>query len=691
MDRGERSRSVRALGRARAALLAVLVLASSPLWAESEAEPLLPHSRPASAPFYEDSPPDALLVRVYASAARDDEFVEIGNPRPQSLDVTGWALTDGEGTATFPLDSILPAGGRLLVTRNATIFAEDTLEAADLTLGAGDARQMEGDVLRLADAGDEVVLLDSAGTVVDVYAWGDSSYVDAGWTGRAAERMGRGEIAVRAPDGNGGWIDRDTADDWEDLQHHRLGQSSFDPGPIELRGATTAVLSPDAGDLPLLRLLGSARATIEVGVYTFQSERIASVLGAAAERGVHVRVLLDGSPVGGVDDDEHRVVGGLLAAGVEVRWLAGGPEVVKRYRYLHAKYAIVDGRVAWIGSENFGNAGFPPDREGNRGWSVIVDDPDLSDLLRNVFEADFDPRRPDSVPAHEAVIKPLPSPPPLVPWSAPPASAPHVARIVLAPDTSLDPEGILDFFASAKGRLSIDAFYLDEMWRDTPNPFLEAAFAAARRGISVRILLDGSWASVEADSGTNDDVLDRINRLARNESLPFEVRLLKPRGPIERLHNKGAVVAGRAVLVSSMNWALGSATENREVGLIVEDPDLAKTFEISFDADWEGRPTSGVDAWRLEDPVALVALYALVAVASAASLRKLRARNKDIKPPARVRTRGSFGAHLRGRRREVRLLPAELVAEPRARARRRSGARRGRKETRGRVRGPEGN
>jgi len=87
MDRGERSRSVRARIRARAAWLAALVLASSPLWAESEAEPLLPLSRPASAPFSQDSPPNALLVRVYASTARDDEFVEIGNPRPQSLDV----------------------------------------------------------------------------------------------------------------------------------------------------------------------------------------------------------------------------------------------------------------------------------------------------------------------------------------------------------------------------------------------------------------------------------------------------------------------------------------------------------------------------------------------------------------------------------------------------------------------------
>src|SRR5438093_10329253 len=481
MDRGNVHRIVRARGRARAALFAALVLASSPLWAESEAEPLLPRPRPASAPFSDAPLPDALLVRVYANTARDDEFVEIGNPHPESTDVSGWALTDREGTATFPLDSILQAGGRLLVTRNATSYAEDTLETADFTMGPGDARQMEGDAPRLADAGDEVLLIDPSGAVVDAYAWGDSSYAGPGWIGRTAERMGRGEIAVRGRDGGGGWVDRDTAEDWEGIRHHRLGQSSFDSGAFELRGATTAVLSPDSGDLPLLRFLAAARSTIEVGVYTFQSERIASVLAAAAGRGVRVRVLLDGSPVGGVEEDEHRVVGGLLAAGVEVRWLAGGPDIVKRYRYLHAKYAIVDARVAWIGSENFGNAGFPPDREGNRGWSVIADDPDLAHILRDIFEADFNPRRRDSIPAHEPLMQRLPLPPVLVPWVAPVASAPRAARIVLAPDTSLDPEGILAFFASAKVRLSIDAFYLDEMWRDTPNPFLEAPFAAARR------------------------------------------------------------------------------------------------------------------------------------------------------------------------------------------------------------------
>src|SRR5437870_12194407 len=142
--------------------------------------------------------------------------------------------------------------------------------------------------------------------------------------------MGRGEVAVRGRDPAGGWSDRDAAEDWEGIRHHRLGQSMFDIGPFELRGATTAVLSPDAGDLPLLRFLGSAGSTIEVGVYTFQSERIASVLAAAAGGGAVLRVLVDGWAFGGVDEGADRVVGGQVAAGSDVRWLVGSPDVAKR-------------------------------------------------------------------------------------------------------------------------------------------------------------------------------------------------------------------------------------------------------------------------------------------------------------------------------------------------------------------------
>lgn len=678
-------------GRTLTAFVVVLVLGSSPLLAAREADATdAPPPRPAPALFPRADDRTVFLSRVYANADRDDEFVELGNGGLVAIDLNGWSLTDGEATAAFPLDAILPARGRLLVARNSTAYAEDTLASADFAFERGDARRMEGGGPRLANAGDEVRLFDPSGALIDAYVWGDSVDSGPGWTGRPAVAMGRGEIAVRNPDGRGGWTDSDTAEDWEGLRRYRLGQSAFDPAEFELRTKAMAILSPDEGDRPLLSFLGSATATIDLAVYTFTSERIAALLADMAGQGVRIRVLLDGAPVGGIEDAEHRVVAELLAAGVEVRWLTGGANVIKRYRYLHAKYAIVDGRAAWIGSENFGPAGFPSEGGGNRGWSVVIEDGQVAATLGAIFATDFNPDRPDSIEATAQVGEPLPAPPKAPRWPGPLAAATRSAQIVIAPDTALDPSGLLGLIASARDHVWIEVFYLDEEWDDHANPFLEAAFDAGRRGVSVRILLDGSWSSLGEDSTGNDAIVERLNRRARNETLDLEARLLVPRGRIERLHNKGLVVDGSAVLVSSMNWAHGSATENREIGIILNDPDLASVFEASYLADWEGRPTSGPDTWPLDDPLVLLGVYAFVGVASAISLRKLRVGNKGIKPPARVRRRASPGAGLRGRPREVRLLPVELVAQPRARAGGRSRARRGRKETRGRLRGPEG-
>lgn len=682
------SRAVRRTAPLVALCLAAIVAAGCALSTAREAHPLPPPSGPAPVPFSAAAGP-VILSRVYAHAARDNEFVELASLAPRPVDLAGWSLTDGEAIAVFPAETRLPAGGRFVVTRNATSYAEDTLEAADFAF-EGVARAMEGGVLRLADTGDEVLLVDPFGTIVDAYVWGDSDYAGPGWTGRTAERTGRGEVAVRQRADMEEWFDRDIAEDWEGPRRHRLGQSAFEPEPVPLEGTITAVLSPDAGDLPLLQFLGSAQATIEVGMYTLTSERIASVLADAARRGVSVRMLLDGGPVGGIGDEERRLVGALVAADVEVRWLTGGSDVVKRYRFLHAKYALVDGRAAWIGSENFGETGFSEGRVGNRGWSVAVESPSLARSLQEVFEADFDVRRRDSVAAVPASSEALPAPPALPSRSSPGSGVAGLGHLVVGPDTSLAPDGVIGLLASARERLSIEAFYIDLNDRvEKTLPFVTAVFDAARRGVSVRILLDGSWSSI-AEFGTNDDVLAILNGRARAEGLPLEVRLLRPQGPVERLHNKGVVADGRAVLVSSMNWALGAATENREIGLILEAPEVARTFEAAFDADWEGRATSGVDAWRIDDPLVLVGLYAFVAAASAVSLRKLRAGAKGIKPHTRVATRASYRAHLRGRRGEVRLLPPELVAEPGPRARGRRRPRGGREATRGRVRGPEG-
>lgn len=671
-------------GRLAAILLAFLAAHPLLLAADGADEESLPP--PPTAALFPQAASGVVLSRVYAASARDNEFVEIVNLARDQADLAGWSLTDGEATVTFPLDAIVPPGARVVTTRNATGYAEDLLEPADFTWEAGPARRLEGGVLRLADAGDEVVLVDAAGTVVDAYVYGDSTYAGAGWNGPPARAPGRGEVAVRAVIDDT-LLDRDDATDWDGIRDHRIGQSAFETTERIVAGPILAAVSPNDGADLVMSFLGSARGSIEVSVYTLTHEGIASVLAGAAARGVRVRVLLDGGPVGGLDEAAEPIASGLAWAGAELRWLRGATDVVKRYRYLHAKYAVVDGMRLLVSSENFGDSGFPLEgRTGNRGWTVALEDARLAADIRAVFEADFDPRRRDSIAA-----EPRPAWTPaeevrVPPWSPGTDARTRRVRLLVGPDTALDPSGLLDLLASARDRIWIETFYIEETWRDARNPFLEAAVHAARRGVDVRILLDGSWWNDDPDAEGNDDLVGRLNERAGAEGLRLEARLVAPYGRVDSVHNKGVVVDGMTILVSSMNWAHASATENREVGLILEDPVVAARFEAALLADWTMADGEG---FRIGDPAAVAALYAIVGVASFISLRKLRGTSKRLRPPARMGTRGRRGL-LRRRGREVRLLPAELVAEPQARPRGGRRARRRRGAPRGRRGGPEG-
>ena len=182
-------------GRLLATVLLAAALLGSVLLPGPAAGGGLPPAPPAAPTFSPD--PGVLLVRVCPHPARDDEFIELGNAGDVAIDLSGWSLTDREAIAVFPAATGLPPGGRLVATRNATSYAEDVRSPADLTYDRGDARRMEGDALRLADTGDEVLLLDAGGAVVDAYVYGTSSYAGSGWTGPPADAPARGEIATR--------------------------------------------------------------------------------------------------------------------------------------------------------------------------------------------------------------------------------------------------------------------------------------------------------------------------------------------------------------------------------------------------------------------------------------------------------------------------------------------------------------
>lgn len=128
------------------------------------------------------------------------------------------------------------------------------------------------------------------------------------------------------------------------------------------------VVAPDNARSRLLHLVRTARRQLDVYAEEVNDPRVEASLEAAVRRQVNVRVIVSTSPGPGASR--------LARAGVAVRRL--------RQPYVHAKVILVDGREAFIGSENLSSASLDKNREVGvlvRGSSLV--------RLAHVFTRDW--------------------------------------------------------------------------------------------------------------------------------------------------------------------------------------------------------------------------------------------------------------------------------------------------------------
>ncbi|NOZ82822.1 MAG: hypothetical protein GXN98_03260 [Euryarchaeota archaeon] len=330
--------------------------------------------------------------------------------------------------------------------------------------------------------------------------------------------------------------------------------------------------SPENSLPALLSFIDSASESLYINVYTFTSSTVASAVAEKARQGVDVKIIVERTPVGGMPAGEMQLLRALKAAGAEVYLYSGS------LRYNHAKYAIADGSRVLVSTENFGEHGFPADAKGNRGWGVVVHSRELAAYLLEVFMGDLRQSRRleeglefynfQQVPELEGS------------WKVYCMQGLEVVPVV-APENAVDV--ITELLDSANTSIYVQQFYIYPYWGSSrrgspgnpPNPLLEAAIAAARRGVEVRILLDSYWYNTKEDNPrSNLRTATYVNGIAKEEGLSLEARLALPYedGRIRLYHTKGVVVDGRAVLVSSVNWNENSPTRNREVGVVVYSP-----------------------------------------------------------------------------------------------------------------------
>lgn len=368
----------------------------------------------------------------------------------------------------------------------------------------------------------------------------------------------------RAPEGER-WLLTDGGWEWRPR-----GATTFEARDLPAERATAFVL-PDSPEVPI-DTLRAADDRLYLAGYSFHSERATEALLAAHERGVEVRVLVDGTPVGGQTTAEAEAFDRLATAGIEVQ-IFDGPTT--RYRFHHPKYAVVDDR-ALVMTENWKPSG--TGGGASRGWGVVVESGSVAEELAAVFEADAgweDTAAWDRSLAGELVAEEPPEG--TFPSEFDPATSEvESVRVVTAPDNANEETTALIRSAEESIRIKQATIAHD-------HAFLREAVAAAERGVEVRILLDSSW-YVEEE---NRELVRWMEDQAESGDLPIEARLVES-DDFAKLHAKGVVVDDRTALVGSINWNENSVENNREVALIVESEGVARHFAAVFDADWEG-------------------------------------------------------------------------------------------------------
>jgi phosphatidylserine/phosphatidylglycerophosphate/cardiolipin synthase-like enzyme len=394
-------------------------------------------------------------------------------------------------------------------------------------------------------------------------------------------------------------------------QIHFLGGSGWDPRvlligqsrflPETFGNATvTAFVSPDSSFRILESAIAGAEHEILVNAYELTHPGIGDLLIAARRRGVSVVVLLEGGPVGGITREEEATCAALNGSGIPLFRMTTTAAAHARYRYNHAKYLVIDGEDLLISTENFGIRGYPPPgTRGNRGWGAYIESPGIAGFFREVFSADL--HGGDVVPYTPAprTIPSLSPPSYTVQFPSFPANGVTVTP-VLSPDTSGE---ILALLERARDRIDIEQASVRNTSSRELDPFLSAAVNAARRGVVVRILLDGSLYNDEGPAD-NDEMAGLVNALARSENLSLAARILEPAaGNLDAVHTKGMIVDRKSVMISSINWNGNSPNFNREAGVILESPAIGDYYSSVFEDDWNragGKAgSSGPDLTRI--------------------------------------------------------------------------------------------
>jgi phosphatidylserine/phosphatidylglycerophosphate/cardiolipin synthase-like enzyme len=300
-----------------------------------------------------------------------------------------------------------------------------------------------------------------------------------------------------------------------------------------------------------------------------------------------------------MDEEEIAISRVLNDAGCRVRYMANSPSELRfcPYPFNHAKYAVIDNRSLIIHSANWDTRGVPQDPTfGNREWGVVIKNEMIAEYFSDIFLTDFNPFRTFSVAFEEFSFNSgeagnsnglkFES----TSWNGeydPKFFAKEInghfsVTPLISPDNSLGT--MSELIESAEESIAIEQLYFYERLGSKTNPLIERIIDANERGVEIRVLLNFNPDYSREGVDTNERNMETVELL---KECGIEARLLYTNStPFSNLHNKGMIVDSEKVLISSINLNANGLLKNREVGVIIENEEVANYFEDVFDYDW---------------------------------------------------------------------------------------------------------
>lgn len=579
--------------------------------------------------------PLVLLYAAYYDGIEDtddrDEAVALRNVGQSLANLENWQISNGSASVTIPASTALPPGETLWLAKDSQAFAFSFGFQPDLVLSPWP---------RLGNEGGTVIVRDAAGIIQDVLVYEAGNVNQNGWSGTAVQPYTvpsvfgeKGQVIYRRLDSHTGEPVPDTnmAADWASWMGDAIdGRKVRYPGwdleqfffthQITETGTITLAIAPDNAYDMVVAALDTASQSIKIESQTFENLGIAAALERAAARGVSVTVLLEGAPPGGIPDQEKYICAQIEAASGACWFMISedSADIADRYRFLHAKFILIDGQRVIISSENLSPNSMPYDDKsdgtwGRRGVVLMTDAPGVVAHIHTIFNVDFAPDQhadifrwnegsdtyglpsPNFVPitVTGGITYPVHYPQPAILQGAFPF------EIVQSPENSLrDQDGLLGLVnqVGAGDTLLVQQLTERPYWGastsnpvNDPNPRLEAYIAAARRGATVRILLD-EFFDIATTSTSNKATCNYVVEIARQEKLKLFCARANPTGL--GIHNKMvlAQINGRGYIhIGSINGTEQSSKGNRELAIQVQSDEAYTLLASMFNRDWPYR------------------------------------------------------------------------------------------------------